>query len=526
MFPEAWRSMREEDKPHYPHELQAQLEALKTDAQLRDFAAIRKRMQEDPYRPIYHFTRPDGRLNDPNGLCFWQGKWHLFYQAVDRDAKDGLIHWGHAVSEDLIRWKDLPFALYPGVEHDCYSGACYVEENRVIAAYYGYTEKRDCGIMLAESSDPLLLNWKKLNNGRPVIPAPSPDEKKPYATFDAYLWREKETYYLISGEIEKLPVTGRPARCEYLFRSHNLTDWEYLHPFIEGDRFDEPGDDGACPYFLPMGDKHMLLHFSHRRMPKYLVGQYDREKMKFIPCGGGKITSGFCTLTAPSAAPLPDGEAVVLFNMQEARPSPKWREILTLPRKIAPGGAFGDELSFSPAGDIDSLHEAHVFLTGRKLKPGEEHILSGITGNALEMRYRFRLCPGSGMEFRVLRSPGAEEYTRILFSFMTGEHAGKGGMGPIKSMIAIDTTHASLLEDVSVRMPEMNQVTIEREEEIDIRIFLDRSVVEVFVNDRQCVCQRVYPSREDSLGVSLKALGREAEWIGADAWKMKSIWEE
>jgi len=91
----------------FPNTLEEQEEALKTNPMLLRFHESREKLSDDPYRPIYHYVNPEGRLNDPNGLCFWQGKWHLFYQAIP--PEDPRQHWGHAISEDLIHWKDLPW---------------------------------------------------------------------------------------------------------------------------------------------------------------------------------------------------------------------------------------------------------------------------------------------------------------------------------------------------------------------------------------------------------------------------------
>jgi len=134
--------------------LQEQKEQLKTNPLLKRFAESRKELFKDPHHPIYHFVSPENRLNDPNGLCFWKGKWHMFYQAYP--PEDPRQHWGHAISDDLIHWRDLPYAIYPGPEQKCFSGTTFVEENRVIAAYHGIAQ----GTMVAVSDDPLLLNWK------------------------------------------------------------------------------------------------------------------------------------------------------------------------------------------------------------------------------------------------------------------------------------------------------------------------------------------------------------------------------
>ena len=145
-------------------EQQAQLAA---NPLMERFRESRQRLASDPYRPLYHFVSPESGLNDPNGLCFWQGQWHLFYQGYP--PEDSRPHWGHAVSTDLIHWRDLPYALYPHPEEACWSGSTLVEADRVIAMYHGHR----AGNMVAVASDPLLLNWQKVT-GNPVVPIAGP----------------------------------------------------------------------------------------------------------------------------------------------------------------------------------------------------------------------------------------------------------------------------------------------------------------------------------------------------------------
>ena len=119
----------------FPETLAEQEAALTTNSLMQRLLAYRERYEGDPHRPNYHYVNPENTLNDPNGLCFWQDRWHLFYQAYP--PEDPRQHWGHAVSDDLIHWRDLPYAIYPNPEECCYSGATLVEEDRVIAIYHG-----------------------------------------------------------------------------------------------------------------------------------------------------------------------------------------------------------------------------------------------------------------------------------------------------------------------------------------------------------------------------------------------------
>ena len=117
--------------------LAEQEKELKTNELMLRFAASRKRLASITHRPAYHFVSPENMMNDPNGLCFWRGRWHLFYQAYPpdefpdpKDIEKRRQHWGHAVSEDLVHWRDLPYAIYPGIERMCFSGSTVVEADR------------------------------------------------------------------------------------------------------------------------------------------------------------------------------------------------------------------------------------------------------------------------------------------------------------------------------------------------------------------------------------------------------------
>ena len=89
-------------------------------------------------------------------------------------------------------------------------------------------------------------------------------------------------YYSLSGGTLPHKPSGRRTRANFLLKSEDLVKWEYLHPFIEGDQFTLVGDDGACPYFWPIGDRYILLFFSHMSSGQALLGDYNQEREKFV----------------------------------------------------------------------------------------------------------------------------------------------------------------------------------------------------------------------------------------------------
>ncbi len=497
-------------KYSFAHTLERQEVQLKTNPLLRRFAMSRRRLARDPYRPLYHFVSPESRLNDPNGLCFWQGRWHLFYQGYP--PEDPRQHWGHAVSDDLIHWRDLPYAIYPNPEHACYSGATLVEKDRVVAMYHGTR----VGNMVAVCGDPLLLNWEKVT-GKAVIPSKSPDgEPLPYRVFDPCIWKKDGLYYSLSGGTLPGPG-GKRIRADFLFRSKDLVRWEYLHPFVEDDRFTLAGDDGACPYFWPIGDKYILPFFSHMSGGQYLLGDYDKSRDKFVATGSGLFNFGAVRpggVHAPSATPDGKGGLIVIFNMNEAKPTKGWNQIMTLPRRLTLAGE--DDLRIEPAGDVESLRTDHQPVGATPLPANQEVVLEDIRGNAMEIVAEIETQKSQMFELNVLRSPNREEVTRIAF------FRGRGYRG--KSLITIDSSYASLAPDVASRAPETAPLFLKKSENLKLRVFVDRSVVEVFVNGKQCVAMRVYPSRADSVGVSMRSQGRSAVLKSLDAWQMKNVY--
>ena len=483
-------------------------------------------MAGDRYRPIYHYVNPEGNLNDPNGLAFWNGNWHLFYQAYP--PEDTRQHWGHAISKDLIHWRDLPLAIYPNPERAVFSGSTLVEKDRVIAMYHGTM----VGNMVAVSSDPLLLNWEKVT-GKAVIPIRSETGfPLPYNVFDPCIWEKDGIYYSLSAGRRNEGPGGKPIRANFLFRSKDLAKWEYMHEFVEDDIFTLVGDDGACPYFWPIGDRYILNFFSHMSGGQYLLGDYDKVDDKFIVTSAGKYNHGAVSpsgVHAPSAAPDGEGGLIIIFNMNPGKPTPGWNQIMTLPRRLTL--LSKDELGQEPAGDIESLRYNAKHMDAMTLPANKEIVLKGISGDAMEIIAEIDPKNSQMVELNVLRSPNKQEFTRITFFKEKGFNKGRQnipGSPPVNvnySLLSIESSYSSILPDVRIRAPETAPLFLEPGETLKLRVFIDKSVVEVFANGKQVVAMRIYPGRDDSKGVSIRAQGADAELKSLDAYQMRSIYE-
>jgi beta-fructofuranosidase len=371
----------------------------------------------------------------------------------------------------------------------------------------------------------------------------------PYSVFDPSIWKRDGIYYSLSaGKVPKGPG-GRMVPVGSLFRSRNLESWEYLHEFVEGDRFTLINDDYACPYFWPIGKRYIMPFFSHMSGGQYLLGDYDTTRNKFVVTHGGKFNFGPATpsgVHAPSAAPDGKGGVIIIFNINPGKPTGEWNQIMTLPRRLTLVGS--DDLRQEPAGDIESLRYNLQEVKSMVLPANKEVVLPNIKGNAMELNMEIDPKDASMLELDVLRSPNKEEYTRIIFMEGRGMSQGRdyrfGEVARLQtdrppttapptpptppareSLITIESSYASLHPDVRPRGPETASFMLNSDENLKVRVFIDRSVVEVFVNGKQALAVRVYPSRPDAVGVSLRSQGQASELKSLEAWQMKSIYE-
>lgn len=485
-----------------------QKEQLKSNVLMEQYRTYREANKNDIFNPSYHFWAPDGRINDPNGFCFWNGKYHLFYQQYPPVFPRQ--HWGHAVSADMVHWEDLPTAIYPDIEKACFSGNTLVEKDRVVAMYYGL----GIGNMIAFSHDPLLLNWEKHPND-PVIPhlPDLPESGLPYRIYDPFLWKEKEGYYALSG------TQSNGIMKEHLFFSQDLGRWTYLGPLMDENPHVECANDGACPYFLPFGEnQHILLFFSHSSGTRALIGPYDKITHKFSPKKSMKFSQdsvAVSSLVAPCAISDGNGGVYVIYNMGECGVSWKPRRgAFSLMRHLYPEA--DGSICIKPVKQTESLRVKEL-LNGSVALEAFQTERIGASGKRLEIEAEIHMGGARSVEFRVLCDPNGKEYTTVSIA------RGKNGGIPC-GYVTIDTSHSSLYPDGIGRIPDSTKFEWDGNTPIQIRIFVDNCMTEVFVNERAALCQMSYASLPESDGVTAEALGGNATIENIRVWEMGSIY--
>ncbi|MCX6998128.1 MAG: glycoside hydrolase family 32 protein [Kiritimatiellaeota bacterium] len=277
-----------------------------------------------------------------------------------------------------------------------------------------------------------------------------------------------------------------------------------------------PGEDISCPYFWPIGKgKHLLLCFSHGRAGQGYLGTFDLGKARFTADYHFRANYGpwmHGSIHAPSATIDDRGRYLAIYNMKEGIgvKHEGWDGVMSLP--LVYSLAKDNSLMVHPVKEIEKLRFGHKELAARPISSNKEEVFQGIGGKAVEIKAVLK--PGTAREvgLKALQSPDGGEYTVIRFS--------------ADNKLSIDTSHSSELKNLKPRAPETGPLVLEKGEPLELRIFLDRSIVEVFANGRLFLGVRVYPTKEDAGGVSLFSTGGDAELVSLQAWQMRSVWPE
>ena len=471
-------------------------------AMIESSRQLRLRMLEDPHRPTYHFVIPEdfGYPFDPNGAIFWNGRYHLGYIYQD----NGVHFWGHASSRDLLHWRHHPPCLFPtpdSPEEGIFSGNCFINKGAEATMLY-----HGCGVgnCIATSDGKNLNHWKKLP-ANPIIPSPKegdPDFEK-YASWDPHGWLEGETYYAIFGG-------KRPA----IFRAKELDRWEYVGDLLA---HAAPGvdinEDVSCPDLFKLGDRYVLVCISHRLGCRYYIGDWKHEQ--FHPEFHEQMSWVDNAFFAPESLEDDRGRRIMwawIFDGRrgETRDASGWSGTMSLPRVLwldEETRRRGEEnrLHMAPVEELERLRYNEHVLQNLTVEAEGEMALEDIRGNTLELLVEMVPDGATQCGVKVCCSPGGEEETLVYYD-------------ATEKKLTVDTRHSSLGEGPKVL--EAGPFELNIGGSLRLRVFVDRSVVEVFANDRQAVMRRIYPTREDSVGVLLFSNGGATQVKTLKAWDM------
>ncbi|WP_291632860.1 glycoside hydrolase family 32 protein [Clostridium sp.] len=463
------------------------------------------------YRLNYHLMGEYGWINDPNGFVFYKGKYHLFYQNYPYKACVGPMHWGHAVSVDLIKWNYLPIALAPDRDFDkdgCFSGTSIIVDGNLCILYTGHIctgkskEEYKQVQNYAYSEDG--INFEKYS-GNPVLDTNEiHGEASTKDIRDPKVFKLEKDYYMILGSIDNFG-NGEVL----LYKSLDLIKWEYVNVLAKGNS--DMGKVWECPDIFNLDGKDILivspqymkkegLNYHNLHSSIYILGKLNTEKGEFIFKDYYPVDYGF-DFYAPETIEDPKGRRIIVAwmdmwetEMPTSTQGHNWTGAMTLPREMFFNNG---KLCFKPIEEIKDYRRNEFSLENILLK--DEIELDAI-GDSYEIVVTFK--PIEASDFGIKLRVGNDEETILtydtennLFTF-NRDKSGKGPKGKRSTEVYLT------------------------QNELELRIFVDKSSVEVFINHGQkTMTARIYPS---ALSNKIKLFSKgECKVVTFHKWDIK-----
>ncbi len=457
---------------------------------------------EKEKRPDFHLCARVGWMNDPNGFSCYNGKFHLFYQYYPYAYKWGPMHWGRAISDDLLHWEYLPAALAPDEFYDkdgCFSGsAVTLPDGRHLLMYTGVLKEHQKGGDFREVQTQCLavgdgVDYKKYEQN-PVLDEKSlPDGSSRFDFRDPKIWRKKDgTYACVIGN---RPSDGSGQIL--LYTSANGFTWNYKKVLVENKgRF---GKMWECPDFFELDGKWVLLASPQDMLPQgfeyhngngtlCLIGDYDEETETFTEQYNQSVDYGI-DFYAPQTTLTQDGRRVMIGWMQNwdtcslRLPEEPWMGQMSLPRELS---IKDGRLYQTPVRELEKI---------RCNKVEYHHVsfsdivrLAGVCGRRVDMELTVR--PEEGQElyqkFAVRFAQDEKNHTSLSFR-------------PRESMLKIDRKFSGSRRAIIHQRRSLVESTDKR---LKLRMILDRFSVEVFVNDGRQVMSATMYTDQTADGIS------------------------
>jgi sucrose-6-phosphate hydrolase SacC (GH32 family) len=443
------------------------------------------KVKDDPNRPTYHLLPPAQWMNDPNGPVFHKGYYHLFYQHNPYGDKWGHMHWGHFRSKDMVRWEHQPIALWPSLargEEHVFSGCAAVTPDDKLMLIYTSIGRRAPEQWAAVAEDDAATRFKK-HPANPLLTLKDHGGVKVEDWRDPFVFKHGGKWYMVVGGHRE---GGRGAI--FLYTSDDLTKWTYLGIPFEGEE-----KNWECPLLFPLGKKWVLIYSPHGPV-KYYTGTFDPKAVKFTPERHGTVDAG--NFYAPNCLEDEKGRRI-LWGWVNGFPEGKgWNGCMTLPRVLSL--ADDGSLIQTPLPELEQLRGKEVKKPGTLLK----------TEAAFDVIDDARVAEFSGA-------------MAVGEAKVVGLRVRKSVDGKSESVVGFDGAHLDV-DGVMVPVKLAKGRTA-----LDVRLFIDRSVLEVYADGGRVCVTKLIPTRTgDDRRLSFFGRGGSAALEGPTIWSVGSIWEK
>ena len=389
-----WRGQKLTVKVNRLRDDSRALSSVTVDDEIKDAAMIYR----EPLRPRHHFTARRGWLNDPNGLVFFRGEYHLFFQHNPYGREWGNMHWGHAVSRDLLHWEELSEALYPDEMGPMFSGSAVIDWNNTSGFGKGgeppmvllYTAAGNPAVQCIAYSTDSGRSFTKYS-GNPVVKQITGGNRDPKVIWHEPTKRWVMTLYVGFDENKDGKKTTRHTI--HFLTSPNLKDWKVTSQ-TEG-LFE-------CPDFFELaidGDGKNKKWVLTGASSEYMVGTFDGEKFKpETPKLPGHRGKGFYAAQTFSDIPANDGRRIQIGWLQAPSPGMPFNQCMSLPLELnLLSTADGPRLTMNPV-SLAAITAYSESPKGLSLQPGETKSFGEYTRGFLRVDTEFE--PGADSELK------------------------------------------------------------------------------------------------------------------------------
>lgn len=478
------------DAPIYTPFADHDEQLAKAEAGVTALAATRN----NRWYPKFHIASNGGWINDPNGLCFYKGRWHVFYQLHPYSTQWGPMHWGHVSSADMVTWRREPIAFAPSLEQErngVFSGSAVIGDDGKLRFYYTghrWIDSNDSTSgdwqvqMLAEPGNDEITHITKLGM---VVDCPT--EQVNHHFRDPKVWKTGGTWYMTFG------VSSAAKRGQmWLYTSDDMVNWTFKTVL-----FEHPDPDVfmlECPDFFPIndaqGNEKWVLGYSAMGAKKhgfdnrnvnnagYQIGSWTPGE-QFVPetefrswdCGHNFYApQSFNTVPGDTDDVTGNGRQIMYGWMSPfVEPVPMqadgWCGQLTLPREITLGDRCGD-IHTAPVAEIEELRENTIDLGTITLEQdGDKLLLDDAEAVEIEMTIDLDSSTAERAGLRVQATENGA-YTAIGYDDQLGR-------------VVVDRS-AMTYGDRGYRTAPLD--VDELTGKLELRVFVDRGSVEVYVN--------------------------------------------
>jgi len=498
---------------------------------------IQKSYYTEQHRPQFHFSPDSMWMNDPNGMVYYEGEYHLFYQFHPHSNVWGPMHWGHAISTDLIHWEHLPIALYPDSLGTIFSGSAVIDWNNssglgssdnppMVAIFTHHNhelEKEGCSRFQYQSIAYSLdkgRSWTKYS-GNPVLPNPGiRDFRDPKVSW----YKKGQLWIMVFAAHDRIMFYSSP----------NLIQWSKESEFSA----ELAPDEGVweCPDFFPLSygeEEHWVLLVSiggggpnGGSGTKYYIGDFDGKQFTCSnpSCPPRWLDYGKDNYAGVTWSDIPEEDGRRIFmgwmsNWQYANkvPTERWRSAMTLPRELR---LIWEDNSYiltsTLAEEMKSIINESIKLdtgtfSGKKLVP-----LAAMEASQYYIQLSYKVAKGADSD--LISDFG------IILENQQGQKV-QAGYHMKDRQVFIDRSESGII-DFSRDFPGKHTAPYAFSEDgvIRLRAIVDKSSIELFVDEGKIVMTELFFPDEPFNSLSFYSNGGSIELVEGSVSSVKSCW--